>query len=153
MTAKNSVEVASAAGNARLSYADLAAATGTTPATAARRLAELRARDALFSDVDVDPALLGITVSALLWIQVAPAHPDAVATAPAGHEELAVVAATTGPTDLVAHALCRDAADLHHYLTRRPVPRRVRPSGRAAPVPGRGQGQGQIAVITCLTRV
>jgi len=42
-----------------------------------------------------------------------------VATALAGHEELAVVAATTGPTNLVAHALCRDAEALHTYLTRR----------------------------------
>jgi DNA-binding Lrp family transcriptional regulator len=85
----------------------------------ARRLTGLRARGALFFDVDIDPALLGVTVSALLWMQVAPAHLDAVATALAGHDELAVVAATTGPTNLVAHALCRDAEALHHYLTRR----------------------------------
>ncbi|WP_055532844.1 Lrp/AsnC family transcriptional regulator [Streptomyces graminilatus] len=105
--------------DARLSYAELAAATGTTASTAARRLAELRARGAFFFDVDVDPALLGITVSALLWMHVAPAHLDAVATALADHEELALVAATTGPTNLVAHALCPDAEALHAYLTRR----------------------------------
>ncbi|MFI1562919.1 Lrp/AsnC family transcriptional regulator [Streptomyces sp. NPDC020490] len=105
--------------DARVSYAELAAATGTTASTAARRLAELRARGALFFDVDVEPALVGVTVSALLWMQVAPAHLDTVATALAGHEELAVVAATTGPTNLVAHALCRDAEALHAYLTRR----------------------------------
>ncbi|MGC0416147.1 Lrp/AsnC family transcriptional regulator [Embleya sp. AB8] len=105
--------------DARLGYADLAAATGTTASTAARRLAELRARDALFFDVDIDPALLGITVSALLWMQVAPAHLDTVATALATHDELALVAATTGPTNLVAHALCQNAEALHHYLTRR----------------------------------
>jgi hypothetical protein len=34
-----------------------------------------------------------------------------------GHEELALVAHTSGPTDLVAHALCRDTAALYHYLT------------------------------------
>jgi hypothetical protein len=50
---------------------------------------------------------------------MSPAHPGTVATALAGHEELAVVAATTGPTNLVAHALCRDAEALHMYLTRR----------------------------------
>jgi Transcriptional regulators len=105
--------------DARLSYADLAGVTGTTAATAARRLAGLRARDALFFDVDIDPALLGVTVSALLWMQVAPAHLETVATALARHDELAVVAATTGPTNLVAHALCRDGEALHHYLTRR----------------------------------
>lgn len=105
--------------DARLSYADLATATGTTASTAARRLAALRARGALFFDVDVDPALVGVTVSALLWMQVPPAHLDTVATTLAGHEELAVVAATTGPTNLVAQALCRDAEALHTYLTRR----------------------------------
>ncbi|MET9970872.1 AsnC family transcriptional regulator [Streptomyces sp. NPDC006356] len=105
--------------DARAGYAALAAVTGTTASTVARRLAELRARGALFFDVDVDPAVVGITVSALLWMQVAPAHLETVATALAGHEELALVAATTGPTNLVSHALCRDAEALHAYLTRR----------------------------------
>ncbi|WP_282791652.1 Lrp/AsnC family transcriptional regulator [Streptomyces sp. CC224B] len=105
--------------DARAGYARLAAATGTTAATAARRLAELRSRGALFFDVDVDPAVVGVTVSALLWMQVAPAHVEAVATALAQHEELALVAATTGPTNVVAHALCRDAEALHVYLTQR----------------------------------
>ncbi|GAA1245960.1 AsnC family transcriptional regulator [Kitasatospora nipponensis] len=103
----------------RASYADLAAATGSTPATVTRRLTELRSRGALFFDIDIEPAVLGITVSALLWMQVAPSRLDEVATALAAHDELAVVAATTGPTNLVAHALCRDAEALHHYLTRR----------------------------------
>ena len=42
-----------------------------------------------------------------------------VARALAGHDELAFVAATTGPTNLVAQALCPDPAALHDYLTRR----------------------------------
>ncbi|WP_370412181.1 Lrp/AsnC family transcriptional regulator [Streptomyces fradiae] len=105
--------------DARAPYAELAAATGTTPATVARRLTELRVRGALFFDIDIEPAVLGVTVSALLWMQVAPSRLDEVATALAGHAELAVVAATTGPTNLVAHALCSDAEALHHYLTRR----------------------------------
>ncbi|MFI9327135.1 Lrp/AsnC family transcriptional regulator [Kitasatospora sp. NPDC052868] len=105
--------------DARTSYAELAAATGSTPATVTRRLTDLRSRGALFFDVDIEPAVLGATVSALLWMQVAPSRLDEVATELAGHEELAVVAATTGPTNLVAHALCRDAEALHHYLTRR----------------------------------
>ncbi|MEV5784688.1 Lrp/AsnC family transcriptional regulator [Streptomyces sp. NPDC052287] len=105
--------------DARLSYAELAATTGSTASTVARRLTTLRARDALFFDVDIEPSVLGVTVSALLWMQVAPAHLDAVATELAGHQELAVVAATTGPTNLVAHALCRDAEELHQYLTRK----------------------------------
>ena len=52
-------------------------------------------------------------------MSVSPAHLEHVATTLAGHDELAFVAATTGPTNLVAQALCRDPADLHHYLARR----------------------------------
>lgn len=103
----------------RASFADLAAATGLSQATVARRLARLRARRVVFFDVDVDPALFGVRTQALLWLGVAPARVDEVATALAGHPELAAVMATTGPTNLVAQALCESPADLHRYLTRR----------------------------------
>jgi hypothetical protein len=63
--------------------------------------------------------VFGITASAVLWMSIAPAHLDRVATALADHEELAVVAATTGPTNLLAQALCRDSEALHRYLTTR----------------------------------
>ncbi|WP_412538185.1 Lrp/AsnC ligand binding domain-containing protein [Longispora sp. K20-0274] len=50
---------------------------------------------------------------------VTPARLEEVAVVLAGHDELAFVAATTGPTNLVAHALCADPAALHDYLTHR----------------------------------
>ncbi|MCO6006336.1 AsnC family transcriptional regulator [Actinoallomurus purpureus] len=103
----------------RASYAELAAATGWSQATVARHLTDLRSRGTVFFDVEIDPALLGATTQALLWMAVAPARLDHVATTLAGHPELAVVAATTGPTNLLAQALCADPAELHHYLTRR----------------------------------
>jgi DNA-binding Lrp family transcriptional regulator len=93
--------------------------TGRSAATVARRIAELRGRGALFFDVEMDDALLGITAKALLWMSVAPAHLDDVATALAAHVELTFVAATTGPTNLLALALCADPEALHQYLTRR----------------------------------
>ncbi|WP_250563643.1 Lrp/AsnC family transcriptional regulator [Sphaerisporangium fuscum] len=103
----------------RAGYAELAAATGWSPATVARRLADLRAGGALFFDLELDDTLLGVTTQALLWMSVSPARLDHVARTLAGHQELAVVAATTGPTNLVAHALCAGPAELHHYLTHR----------------------------------
>lgn len=103
----------------RLGNADLAAATGLSPATAARRLADLRTRGVIFFDVEVKAALYGVTTQAFLWMAVAPADLDEVATTLATHDELAVVAATTGPTNLIAHALCADPAALHRYLTHR----------------------------------
>ncbi|WP_433519865.1 Lrp/AsnC family transcriptional regulator [Nonomuraea sp. CA-143628] len=103
----------------RATYADLAAATGLSQATVARRLAELRANGAIFFDVELAPAALGATTQALLWMSVQPGHLDRVATTLAGHRELALVAATTGRTNLLANALCRSPADLHDYLTHR----------------------------------
>jgi len=103
----------------RTSLTDLAAATGWSAATVARRLAGLRASGAIFYDVEIAPEVFGATMQALLWMSVAPAHLDEVGATLAGHEELAFVAATTGPTNLVANALCSGPADLHRYLTQR----------------------------------
>ncbi len=103
----------------RASHAELAAATGWSPATVARRLAELTAGGAIFFDVELNDVFFGATTHALLWMAVTPAHLERVATTLARHDELAFVAATTGPTNLVAHALCPDPAALHHYLTHR----------------------------------
>lgn len=103
----------------RTSYADLARATGSTQATVARRLNALRACRRLFFDVEVDAAAYGITTQALLWMAVPPAHLEHVANTLAAHDELAAVVATTGPTNLLAQALCATPTDLHRYLTRR----------------------------------
>ncbi|MFH8570518.1 Lrp/AsnC family transcriptional regulator [Streptomyces sp. NPDC017993] len=101
----------------RTSVGELAATTGWSPATVSRRLDNLRDCGAIFFDVEIDPALLGGSTKILLWMAVAPAHLDEVATTLTYHAELAFVAHTTGPTNLVAHALCRDSAALYHYLT------------------------------------
>lgn len=103
----------------RTGLAELAAATGWSAATVARRLADLQAGGTVFFDLEIDPALLGATTQALIWMAVAPAHLDRVAKTLAKHPEVAIVAATTGPANLVAQALCPDAAALHHYLTHR----------------------------------
>ncbi|WP_433474592.1 Lrp/AsnC family transcriptional regulator [Spirillospora sp. CA-142024] len=103
----------------RAGYADLAAATGWSQATVARRLASLRAHGTVFFDIEIDSTLLGATTQALLWMSVSPGRLDHVAETIAGHHEMAVVAATTGPTNLLAQALCTGPADLHRYLTQR----------------------------------
>jgi DNA-binding Lrp family transcriptional regulator len=103
----------------RATIADLAVQTGWAPATVARRLADLEGSGAIFFDVDVDPNALGATTAAMLWLSVPPAHADAVARALSKHDELAFVAATTGRTNLVAHALCPSPDALHSYLTER----------------------------------
>jgi DNA-binding Lrp family transcriptional regulator len=103
----------------RASLADLAAASGFSPVTVARRLADLQASGSIFFDVEIDPVLLGAPMQALLWMSVTPSYLDAVGTDLAKDEELAFVASTTGPTNLVATALCQDPADLHRFLAQR----------------------------------
>jgi DNA-binding Lrp family transcriptional regulator len=102
----------------RASYADLAAATGRSPATVARRLEFLRASGSLYFEVDMDPAVFGISTRTILWMEVAPDRLDQVAMRLSGHEEPVFVAATTGRTNLVANVLCPDPAALHRFLTR-----------------------------------
>ncbi|MEU6558206.1 Lrp/AsnC family transcriptional regulator [Nocardia nova] len=103
----------------RAGLPQLAAATGWSVATVARRLAELRAREEVFFDVEVDEALFGVTIQALLWMSVPPGLLDRVGTDLARHPELAFVLATTGPSNLVAQAMCTGPAALHRYLTGR----------------------------------
>ncbi|MER7583620.1 AsnC family transcriptional regulator [Kitasatospora sp. NPDC097691] len=136
----------------RTPLGDLAAATGRTPATVARRLAELRADGTVFLDVELDPRLLGANMQALLWLSIAPTHLDGVGHTLAAHRELAFVAATTGPSNLVALALCTDPADLHRYVTRQlgavkeitalessPVLRTLKAAGPIPAPPGHGR--------------
>ncbi|MFI0218543.1 Lrp/AsnC family transcriptional regulator [Streptomyces lydicus] len=132
----------------RTGQADLAAATGWSPATVARRLAALRAAGALFFDVEADDALFGATTQAMLWMTVSPTHLDRVATALARHDELAFVAATTGRTNVVAHALCPDPAALHRYLTRRLGGLRAIHTLETAPVLRTVKGAGPLAPAT-----
>ena len=119
LTEADRVLLDSLAHDGRASLGSLATATGWSPATVARRLAELRSSGALFFDIDLNDSVLGATSQALLWMSVAPARLDRVARALAGHGELAFVAATTGATNLVAQSVCAGPAALHTYLTRR----------------------------------
>lgn len=102
----------------RCNVAGLAAATGWSPATVGRRLAELQRSGALYFDVEINPALFGATTQALIWAAVRPARLEEIAATLAQHDELAYVAATTGPSNLVAYALCGSPAHLHDYLVR-----------------------------------
>lgn len=103
----------------RAGLAELAAATGWSETTVARRMAFLRRSGVLYFDVDVDPGALGFHASAILWLSVPPADLATVGTELAGHPETAFVAATTGPTNLVAAVVCRDVHALYRYLTGR----------------------------------
>jgi DNA-binding Lrp family transcriptional regulator len=103
----------------RTPAAELAAATGWSPTTVRRRMAELRASGVLYFDLDFDFGAgrrqEGLRTS--LWLEVEPAHLAAAGAALAGHTEVAFAAATTGTANVYASLMCRDAPALYRYLT------------------------------------
>jgi DNA-binding Lrp family transcriptional regulator len=103
----------------RATFAELAAATGSSQTTVRRRMAELYADGALYFDVDFDQELLDLHVRAMVWLSVAPSQLVAAGEALAEHPETAYVAATTGVSNLYASVLCPDTNALYTYLTTR----------------------------------
>jgi DNA-binding Lrp family transcriptional regulator len=103
----------------RAPYPALAAATGWSESTVARRVEALRAAGLLYFDVDVDLAALGFHTETQLWASVPPSRLADTGAAIAAHPEVAFCAATTGPTNLLISVACRDSADFYRYLTER----------------------------------
>ncbi|OIK06318.1 Lrp/AsnC family transcriptional regulator [Streptomyces monashensis] len=103
----------------RAGFEQLAAATGWSPTTVRRRMTELREHGLLYLDIDVDWRMFGVNSRTLLWLSVAPTHLKEAGQALAGHPEIAFAAATTGPTNLYASAVCRNQQELYRYLTTR----------------------------------
>ncbi|EFC81216.1 Lrp/AsnC family transcriptional regulator [Parafrankia sp. EUN1f] len=103
----------------RRSHAELATTLRRSESSVRRRLETLRTLGALYFDVDVSFDIIGPHVAARMWLSVAPADLISVGTAMARHPEIVFAAATTGPTNLVAVAVCQDGADLFRYLTQR----------------------------------
>ncbi|NGO67545.1 AsnC family transcriptional regulator [Streptomyces sp. SB3404] len=101
----------------RTPVAELAAATGWSPSTVRRRMAELRANGALYFDVDSSHQLYGLSSRVGLWLSVPPSGLVATGEALAAHPEVAFACATTGAANLFAIAVCRDTAALYAYLT------------------------------------
>jgi DNA-binding Lrp family transcriptional regulator len=103
----------------RTSVADLAAATHWHESTVRRRIEELRRAGLLYFDLDVDDAVLGVSVNVMLWLKIEPACLEAAGRAIAAHPEIPFAAATTGATNLAASAIFRDTRQLYGYLTTR----------------------------------
>lgn len=111
--------LAELARDGRASVATLAAATHWHESTVRRRIEELRKAGLLYFDIDIDDSVLGVGVTAMMWITVEPAHLDAAGRAVAAHPEVPFAAATTGPTNLAVSAVFRDTSQLYAYLTAR----------------------------------
>jgi DNA-binding Lrp family transcriptional regulator len=103
----------------RTPYAELAAAAGWSETSVRRRMDQLRDAGALYYDLELDMPAFGFHAPAWLWLSVPPAHLAEVGSALAKFPEVAYVAATTGPANLAACAVCRDEEALYEFLTSR----------------------------------
>ncbi|MFH8404044.1 Lrp/AsnC family transcriptional regulator [Streptomyces sp. NPDC018019] len=111
--------IAELAKDGRATVAELARATGRSPAAITRRLDRLRATAALRLAVDFVPELLGYHLLVRFWLRVAPGQLGTVGTALAAHPEIPFAAATTGPSNLVATGMFHDTDELYRYLDHR----------------------------------
>jgi DNA-binding Lrp family transcriptional regulator len=101
----------------RTPYADLAAAAGWSETTVRRRIDQLRDAGALSFSLEADLAAFGFRCQAWLWLSVPPAQLAEAGTALGKFPEVAYAAATTGPANLAAVAVCRDEESLYQFLT------------------------------------
>lgn len=95
----------------------LASASGCSESTVRRRIGRLRDSGVLAFEVEIDPALFGYPIEALLWLDVPPAGLREVAEALAGHQQVAFAALTTGPSSVFVMVECRSVSGLHAYVT------------------------------------
>ncbi len=117
LSAADEAMLALLARDARASYARIAAETGWSPTRVARRMDELVDAGVLYFDLDFAIERMGFAVRGVLWMRTRPADLPAIGSAIATHPEVAFVAATTGPANLVASIVCRDTAHLYRYVT------------------------------------
>jgi DNA-binding Lrp family transcriptional regulator len=117
LTPEDEPLLAELARDGRASSAALAAAIHWHESTVRRRMDELRRAGLLQFEVDLDDRAFGMNVHAMLWLSVEPARLDEAGRALAAHREIPYVAATTGPTNLLASAIFRDPQHLYEYLT------------------------------------
>ncbi|WP_336579568.1 Lrp/AsnC family transcriptional regulator [Alcaligenes sp. CHO6] len=103
----------------RASLADLAEQAGVSEPTAQRLLQHLVERKALSFRVEVEPALVGFPVEAVVSIQVRPQAANTLAAHLAQDPNTRCLFGTSGPSQLFWHVLCRDSLQLWDVVTRR----------------------------------
>ncbi|WP_212911499.1 Lrp/AsnC family transcriptional regulator [Streptomyces sp. TS71-3] len=101
----------------RAAPGELAAATGLSPSTVRRRIAELRAAGVLYFDVEYGPDVLRQNFRAALWLEIDPSRLAEAGEALAAHPEVAFATAVTGTTNLYASVDIPSAELFYRYLT------------------------------------
>ncbi len=101
----------------RATYAAIAARTGVSESTVARRVESLVDRGCLRFRTVFDAALVGLDVEFLLWLSVDPAHIDEVGERLVKQASTRYVAAATGGHNLIVQGVLPRYGDLYPYTT------------------------------------
>jgi len=101
----------------RASYAQLAAASGVSESTAARRVESLVRRGCLRFRTLFETRLIGLGIEFLQWLAVEPGELENVGAQLAEHPSTQYVSATTGRFNLCLHGVLPGYGDLYQYLT------------------------------------
>ncbi|MCS0635028.1 Lrp/AsnC family transcriptional regulator [Streptomyces sp. LP05-1] len=101
----------------RAPVGELARATGLSPSTVRRRMAELRAEGLLYYDVEYHPDIVHRAFRASLWLEIDPARLPEAGNALAAHPEVSFAAAVTGAANLFAAVDVPNAQFFYRYVT------------------------------------
>lgn len=102
----------------RVTHDELARLAGVSPSTARRRVEAMRADGTLLIRAVVNPAQLGLSVHALLWIRTTPTAVETTGAALLESPYVRYAAAISGGFQLVAEVAVPDRAALHAFITR-----------------------------------
>lgn len=105
------------AGNGRASYASIAAATGISESTAARRVESLVERGCLRFRTLFEPHLVGLDLEFMLWLSIEPDKLEQVGEALAKQPTTQLLSATTGRHNLMLQGVLPGYGDLYKYTT------------------------------------
>jgi DNA-binding Lrp family transcriptional regulator len=105
------------ASDGRATYATVAARTGISESTAARRIESLVARGCLRFRTVFESPVIGYDVEFLLWLTVEPQRLDEVGEMVAKQPSTRYVSASTGRTNLIVQGVLPSHGDLYRYTT------------------------------------
>lgn len=100
----------------RRSYEELARLAGVSEATVSRRVEQMRQRGQLVVRAVADPAVLGLTVKAMIWVRAKPAQLVALSAAIQGSSRIRYASRITGPYQILVAVDLASRQDLDTFL-------------------------------------
>jgi DNA-binding Lrp family transcriptional regulator len=105
------------AADGRAAFTAIAERLEISVSTARRRVGSLIERRLLLPRAEVEPALLGLEVEAVLWLKVRPYGLDLTGRGLAAHPNVRYCAATSGTHSLIVQVAVAHEADLYRFMT------------------------------------